>query len=104
MVDALNKRYGPLYSRSVIPKSAYPGMAKDSSNANVWNVLFVNANMSDDVAYAIVKTVFDRRSDMIAVHKEFATLSLEYQTVGGAAIPFHPGAVRFFAEKGLKLQ
>ncbi len=104
VVDALNKRYGPLYSRNVIPKSAYPGMAKDSTNVNVWNVLFVNANMPDDVAYAIVKTVFDRRSDMIAVHKEFATLSLEYQTAGAAAIPFHPGAVRFFAEKGLKLQ
>jgi uncharacterized protein len=104
VVDALNKRYGPLYSRSVIPKSAYPGMAKDSSNVNVWNVLFVNATMPDDVAYAIVKTVFDRRSDMIAVHKEFATLSLDYQTAGAAAIPFHPGAIRFFAEKGLKLQ
>lgn len=104
VVDALNKRYGPLYSRSAIPKSAYPGMAKDSSNVNVWNVLFVNASMPDDVAYEIVKTVFDRRSDMIAVHKEFATLSLEYQTAGAAAIPFHPGAVRFFAEKGLKLQ
>jgi TRAP transporter TAXI family solute receptor len=104
VVDALNKRYGPLYSRSLIPKTAYPGMAKDSSNVNVWNVLFVNADMSDDVAYAIVKTVFDRRSDMIAVHKEFATLSLDYQTAGAAAIPFHPGAVRFFAEKGLKLQ
>jgi uncharacterized protein len=104
VVDALNKRYGPLYSRSVIPKSAYPGMAKDSSNVNVWNVLFVNASMSDDIAYEIVKTVFDRRSDMIAVHKEFATLSLDYQTAGAAAIPFHPGAVRFFAERGLKLQ
>lgn len=104
VVDALNKRYGPLYSRSVIPKTAYPGMTKDSSNVNVWNVLFVNADMPDDVAYAIVKTVFDRRSDMIAVHKEFATLSLDYQTAGAAAIPFHTGAVRFFAEKGLKLQ
>ena len=104
VVDSLNKRYGPLYSRNVIPKSVYPGMAKDSSNVNVWNVLFVNANMPDDVAYSIVKTVFDRRSDMIAVHKEFATLSLEYQTAGAAAIPFHPGAVRFLAEKGLKLQ
>jgi TRAP transporter TAXI family solute receptor len=98
-VDALNKKYGPLYSRNVIPKSGYPGMAKDASNVNVWNVLVVNAAMPDDVAYAIVKTVFERRADMIAVHKEFATLSLEYQTKGASPIPFHPGAVRFFAEK-----
>lgn len=104
VVDALNKKYGPLYSRSVIPKSAYPGMAKDVTNVNVWNVLFVNAAMPDDVAYAIVRTVFERRADMIAVHKEFAALSLDYQTNGAAAIPFHPGALRYFAEKGLKLQ
>lgn len=103
-VDALNKKYGPLYSRTVIPKTAYPGMTKDVGNVNVWNVLVVNAAMPDDVAYAIVKTVFERRADMIAVHKEFATLSLDYQTKGASPIPFHPGAVRFFAEKGLKLQ
>jgi len=104
MADVLNKRYGPLYSRSAIPKSAYPGMVKEVTNVNVWNILFVNAAMPDDVAYAIVRTLFDRRADMIAVHKEFAALSLDYQTTGAAAIPFHPGAVRFFAEKGLKLQ
>lgn len=103
-VDALNKKYGPLYSRNTIPKSAYPGMAKDATNVNVWNVLVVNAAMPDDVAYAIVKTVFEHRADMIAVHKEFTTLSLDYQTKGASPIPFHPGAVRYFAEKGLKLK
>jgi len=103
-VEAMNKRFGPLYSPNVIPKSVYPGMARDSTNATVWNVLVVNAAMPDDVAYTIVKIVFERKSELVAVHKEFATLSLEYQTSGAAALPFHPGAVRYFAEKGLKLQ
>lgn len=103
-VDALNQRFGPLYSRNVIPKGAYPGLTRDVSNATVWNVMVANAAMPDDVAYAIVKTVFDKRTDLVAVHKEFAALSLEYQTKGASPIPFHPGAIRYFAEKGLKLQ
>jgi TRAP transporter TAXI family solute receptor len=103
-VDAMNKRYGPLYSRNVIPKSIYAGMSADATNATVWNVLVVNANMPDDVAYTIVKTVFERKPDLVAVHKEFNTLSFDWQTNGAAALPFHPGALRYFTEKGLKLQ
>lgn len=102
-VEAMNKRYGPLYSRSVIPRSAYTGSAQDTSNANVWNVLVANAAMPDDVAYTVVKTLFDRKADMVAVHKEFATVALEWQTNGASPLPFHPGAVRFFAEKGLNV-
>jgi len=102
-VDALNRQYGPLYSRGVISRSAY-GAAQDAGNVNVWNLLVANASMSDDMAYAIVRAVFERRADLVAVHQEFATLSLAYQTRGASAIPYHPGAVRYFAEKGLKLQ
>jgi TRAP transporter TAXI family solute receptor len=103
-VEAMNRRHGPLYSPNVIPKSVYPGMARDATNATVWNVLVANAAMSDEVAYTIVKTVFERKPELVAVHKEFATLSLDYQTNGASALPFHPGAIRYFAEKGLKLQ
>lgn len=101
--DALNKRYGPLYSRGTIAKTIYPGMNKDATNVNVWNVLVANASMSDERAYAIVKTVFERKADMVAVHKEFSHLSLEFQAGGGSPIPFHPGAAKFFAEKGVKV-
>lgn len=101
--DALNKKYGPMYSVSAIPKSVYSGMQKDASNINVWNILFVNASMPDDVAYTIVKTLFERKADMVAVHKEFATLSLEYQTNNATPVPFHPGAMKYLAEKGVKL-
>lgn len=101
--DAMNKRYGPLYSKGVIPRGAYSGMGQDATNVSVWNVLVANAAMPDDVAYGIVKTVFERKSEMMAVHKEFGTLSLDYQTRGAAAIPYHPGAAKYFAEKGLAL-
>jgi hypothetical protein len=103
-VTAMNTRHGALYSGAMLPKAAYPGLARDVSMANVWNVLVANAAMSDDTAYAIVKTVFERKPELVAVHKEFATLALEWQTRGASPIPYHPGAIRWFAEKGLKLQ
>ena len=102
-VDALNQRYGPFYSRGVIPRAAYPGLGRDSTNTNVWNVLVANAAMPDETAQAIVRVLFERRADLVAVHREFSHLSLEYQTRGAAAIPYHPGAAKFLAQKGLQV-
>ncbi|MCU0868747.1 MAG: TAXI family TRAP transporter solute-binding subunit [Burkholderiales bacterium] len=103
-VTAMNARHGALYSATQLPKSAYPGLARDVSIANVWNVLVANASMPDDTAYEIVRAVFERKPELVAVHKEFATLSLEFQTRGASPIPYHAGAVRWFAEKGLDLR
>jgi TRAP transporter TAXI family solute receptor len=102
-VDAMNRRFGRLYTRGVIPKTAYAGMAHDVANANVWNLLVVNAAMPDEVAYAIVRTVFENKAELVAVHKEFAALSLEYQSRDASPVPFHPGAAKYFAEKGIKV-
>ena len=54
-------------------------------------------------AYNIVKAIFDKRDDLIAVHKEAANIKLENQKAGATPIPFHPGAAKYFAEKGIKL-
>ena len=59
--------------------------------------------MDDKTAYNIVKTIFDKRDDLIAVHKEAANFKLENQKTSASPIPFHPGAVKYFAEKGVKL-
>ena len=57
--------------------------------------------MKGDVAYDIVKTLFDRKPELIASHRDARYLSLEPQ-VGGSPIPLHPGVIRYFTEKGLK--
>jgi TRAP transporter TAXI family solute receptor len=101
-VESMNRKYGPLYSRTLIAKGQYPGLERDVDIANVWNLLVVNEAMSEADAYAIVKTVFERKPELVAVHKEFAHLSLDYQSRGGSPIPFHPGAARYFSEKGVK--
>jgi hypothetical protein len=55
------------------------------------------------VAYDIVKTIFERQPELIAVHKEAAHIKLEPQ-VHGSPIPIHPGALKYFKEKGLQFK
>jgi TRAP transporter TAXI family solute receptor len=104
VLDALNKKYGPLYVRDVIPAKSYPGQATDNQIVTIWNVLVARGDLPDDVAYNIVKTMFERKDEMVRVHAEARNFDLKYQTNAGAVIPFHPGAVKYFREKGLDVK
>ncbi len=103
LVPAMNKKYGNLYVEDSIPKATYSGMAADNKQATVMNILVANASMDDKTAYNIVKTIFDKRDDLIAVHKEARNFLLENQKAAASPIPFHPGAVKYFAERGVKI-
>jgi uncharacterized protein len=104
LVPKMNKKYGNLYVKDVISKDVYNGMEKDNPQATVMNLLVANKNMDDKTAYNIVKTIFDKREDLIRVHKEAANFKLENQKADASPIPWHPGAVKYFAEKGIKLK
>ncbi|HSN40301.1 MAG TPA: TAXI family TRAP transporter solute-binding subunit [Burkholderiales bacterium] len=104
LVPAMNKKYGNLYVADVIPKATYHGMDHDNKNASVSNILVTNEKMSNQTAYNIVKTIFEKRDELIAVHKEAANFKLENQKAAASPIPYHPGAIKYFTEKGVKLQ
>ena len=103
LVPAMNKKYGNLYVADVIPKSTYKGMETDNHQATVQNILVAADNMDEKTAYNIVKAVFDHKADIVAVHKEAENFKLENQKKEASPIPWHPGAVKYFAEKGIKL-
>ncbi|HEX6722954.1 MAG TPA: TAXI family TRAP transporter solute-binding subunit [Burkholderiaceae bacterium] len=103
VVAKMNQKYGNLYVEDVIPKDTYKGMEADNKQATVMNILVANESMDDKTAYNIVKTIFDKRDDLIAVHKEAANFKLESQKASASPVPFHPGAAKFFAEKGIKV-
>jgi len=65
--------------------------------------MVANANMPDDMAYTIVKTVFDKKADLVAVHQEAKNFLLENQIKSYSPVPWHPGALKYFAEKGVKV-
>jgi TRAP transporter TAXI family solute receptor len=102
-VAAMNKKYGNLYVEDVIGKSVYKGMDADNKQATVMNILVAHENLDEKTAYNIVKTVFEKKDELVAVHKEAANFKLENQKADASPIPFHPGAIRYYAEKGIKI-
>lgn len=103
LVDNMNRKWGNLYVEDVIPKDIYKGMDADNKQATVMNILVAHENMDEKTAYNIVKTIFDKKADLVAVHKEAENFKLENQKNAASPIPFHPGAIKYFAEKGIKL-
>jgi len=104
LVPAMNQKWGNLYVQDVIPKSTYKGMDADNAQATVMNILVAHEKMDDRTAYAIVKALFDYRNDLIAVHKEAENFKLENQKAAATPVPFHPGALKYYAERGVKVQ
>jgi TRAP transporter TAXI family solute receptor len=103
LVPAMNKTWGNLYVEDTIKKDVYKGMDADNKQATVMNILVAHESMDEKTAYNIVKTIFERRDDLIAVHKESENIKLENQKASATPIPFHPGAAKYLAEKGVKL-
>jgi TRAP transporter TAXI family solute receptor len=103
VVDGMNKKYGDLYTSGVIPAKTYPGQDKDNAISVVQNILVANAKMSDKVAYDIVKTFLEKRDELVAVHGEARAIALENQIQKNSPIPWHPGAVKYLNEKGVKM-
>ena len=102
VVDPMNKKHGPLYVKSAIPAGAYPGVDKANAELDVWNILIASDKMSDQMAYNIVKTLFEKKPELVLVHAEAKNIDLKNQAQG-SPIPFHPGAKKYLAEQGIKV-
>jgi uncharacterized protein len=104
LVKKMNEKYGPLYAEAEIPAGTYSGQDKDVANATVWNIMAVTAETSDDLAYKLTKAMIEKRKDLALVHKAALNIKPEWQTSNRAGIPWHPGALKYFKEKGIKVQ
>jgi hypothetical protein len=103
LVGKMNAKYNNLYAASVIKAGTYPGQDKDNQVTAVWNILVTSDKMSDQDAYNVVKLLVDKKADLVAVHKDAASFSVENQIVANSPVPWHPGAVKFFKERGAKM-
>jgi len=104
LVPTMGKKYGNIYIQDVIPKGTYPGQTTDNPQATVQNLIVANENMSEQLAYNITKAVFDHQKELVNVHKEAANITLANQKEANSALPWHPGALKFYKEKGVKMK
>jgi len=101
-VGKINAKYGQLYAADKIPAGTYPNQTKDNQVLASWNLLVAHKNMSEKLAYDILKTIFDDKDYLVSVHKESMNFDPKNQP-GRSSVPWHPAAIKFFAEKGIKL-
>ncbi len=90
----------PFYTVYTIPAGTYAGQDADVQTVTVKATLIVSADASEDAVYAITAAIFDHMAEITAEHAKGAELSLENATSGMTA-PFHAGAAKYFAEKGI---
>jgi TRAP transporter TAXI family solute receptor len=101
-VAKMTAKYGPLYFVASIPKGTYGGVEADVPIAAATNLLAVHERMDESLAYQITKLLLERTADLVAVHQAAKEISLKSAVVG-SPIPFHPGALRYYKEKSVKV-
>ena len=100
LLPALHRRYGAeQYPLVVIPARTYAGQDEDVPTVGVATLLVVDEKMGETLAYEITRAVFDHRAELAAIHPSAKALSPE-RGATGSPVPYHPGAIRFFRERG----
>lgn len=99
LVPALVKEHGSLYVAQNLPANTYPNTPAAKVSA-VPNLLVVRQDMDEALVYNIVKTMFEQRAELEAVHPAAKELDLKMAATG-APMDFHPGAIKYYKEKGV---
>lgn len=101
-VPRMVAKYGPFYFVGTIPKGTYAGMEADAPVAAVTNLLVAHERMEEPLAYQITRVLLEHTPELVAVHKAAQEITLKSAVIG-SPVPFHPGALRYFKEKGIKV-
>jgi TRAP transporter TAXI family solute receptor len=97
---AVVEKIGPPFISVNIPANTYKGQDKDVQTAAVINYLVTHSGVSDDVVYQMTKLVFENLPELANAHSAAKDIKLE-TAAQGSPIPLHPGAERYYREKGL---
>jgi TRAP transporter TAXI family solute receptor len=91
---------GVPYAMGIIPKGTYRGQETDVRTATLLNYVVVRADLPADLVYEITSVIFDSTRELAAAHPAASDIKLE-RALDGMPVPLHPGAQKFFEEKGL---
>lgn len=93
-------KIGAPYVSVVIPKGTYEGQDEDVATAAVGNFLVSHSGVSDETAYQMTKLLFENLDKLAAAHAAAKAID-PAKALEGMPIPLHPGAERYYKEKGL---
>jgi TRAP transporter TAXI family solute receptor len=98
--DVVAKVGDPAYQPAVIPAGTYEGQTQDVPTAAIANYLVTHEDVPAELVYKMTKAMFENLDQMVAAHAAAKGIKLE-NALKGMPVPLHPGAERFYKEKGL---
>ncbi len=93
----------PYFVPSVIPANTYASIKTDVKTPAVMAVLLTHDKVSDEVVYAFTKAMFENLENIHASHAKAKEITLN-TALDGLTVPLHPGAAKFYKEKGMKVE
>src|SRR6478609_5498127 len=93
-------KIGLPFIAATIPANTYTGQDKDVPTAAVVNYLVTSSAVSDDLAYQMTKLVYESLPELATARAAGKEIKLE-AAANGSPVPLHPGAIRYYKEKGL---
>ncbi|MCJ8501068.1 TAXI family TRAP transporter solute-binding subunit [Desulfatitalea alkaliphila] len=99
VAEAINKEF-PAYFPTTIPAGTYTKQDKPHHTLSWMGLFVVHQDMSEQFAYDILRAVFDHKDELDKIHSQFKKITVE-NSVKGMSIPWHPGAEKFFKERGV---
>jgi uncharacterized protein len=97
---AVVDKVGSPYVKGVIPANTYGGQTADVETAEVVNYLVTRADLSADTVYRMTKAMYEHLPDLVASHSAAKAIELNH-ALDGMPIALHPGAERYYKERGL---
>jgi TRAP transporter TAXI family solute receptor len=95
----LTQKY-PFLAAVKVPANTYKGQTAEVSTVAVNAVLIAGNSLSEAMVYNLTKALFENQAELASAHAKGKELNMK-TAVTGVSIPFHPGAVKYYKEKGL---
>ena len=89
----------PFYAKDTIAAGTYTGFDEDVNTISVSAVIIAADSVDDDAVYALCKDLYDDPASLVDLHAKYAEIDTEF-AASMTSVPYHPGAAKYFAEKG----
>lgn len=96
----VDKVGSPAFISATIPAGTYDGQSEDVQTAAIVNILVTSADVPEELAYQMTKLLHENRDTMINAHAAAKGISLD-GALRAMPVPLHPGAARYYKEKGV---
>lgn len=103
IVQTLHKEINVAYYPIVIPANTYPNQPEPVPSIAVANWLVARADVSEDFIYETLKVIYENQEHLVNAHKVMEHTKLE-SALNGQTVPLHPGAVKFYKDKGIDVK